>query len=68
MSRTRHHRQQRDVKRGWDYGSRYKCNRGYASPKGPAAKDRADSERRQQDRILCQVSMAEQAGEGDSRE
>lgn len=48
MSRTKHHKGQKNRRCGLDYGSKYKHNKGYCGGYGPDAKNAADSERRQQ--------------------
>ena len=50
MSRTTHHRNQKHSHCGYDYGSKYKCNKNYAQSYGVDGRNRADSERRQQDK------------------
>lgn len=54
MSRTKHHRNQRNNKDGWDFGARYKCNKTYGGGTGPQAKNNADRERRMDSKkIVC---------------
>ncbi len=52
MSRTRHHRSQKDAKIGCDFGYRYRCNKLYGVGTGSIAKDKAGSERRADSRDL----------------
>ena len=45
MGKTYHHKNQRNNKRGYDYGAKYDCDHGYCQPKGPEGKNLADRER-----------------------
>ena len=53
MSRTTHHRNQRIVRPGHDFGARYKCDRGYGAGVGPHPKNLARSERRSESKLLA---------------
>lgn len=46
MSRTRHHRNQKAAHCGYDYGGKYKNNKGYGGGYGVEGRNAADTERR----------------------
>lgn len=48
MSRTKHHGIDNHI--GHDYGGRYNCNKGYGASYGKDSRDKADSERRMEDK------------------
>ena len=52
MSRTAHHRNQKTVRAGHDFGSRYNCGKGYGHGVGPHPKNLARSERRSESKVL----------------
>lgn len=59
MSRTRHHRNQKNAHLGHDYGSRYRCNKLYGQSYGKDGRDRANSERRIDDKSEVQSGLDE---------
>ena len=66
MSRTTHHRGQKDRRNGHDYGGRYKCNESYNQNYGTDGRDRANSERRNEDKRLVRVAL--NSGENDDKQ
>jgi len=52
MSRTHHHRHQNNQHCGEDYGSRYRCNKGYGLGYGKYSRKRSARERRADSKIL----------------
>lgn len=57
MSRTNHHRDQKNKHNGHEYGGRYKCNRCYGNSYGVHGRDKADSERRNQDKSIVREEL-----------
>ena len=52
MSRTRHHKGQRENNCGWDYGARYRCDRTYGQSKHPYGKLLAHREMRADGKLI----------------
>jgi len=48
MSRTKHHKGQKNQHNGHDYGSRYKCNKHYGAAYGKESRDIAHKEMREE--------------------
>jgi len=61
VSRTNHHRNQKTQHLGHDYGSRYNCNRKYSQSYGKYGRDLADSERRNEDKLIVREELDELA-------
>lgn len=59
MSRTNHHRNQKTQHLGHDYGSRYNCNRKYTQSYGKYGRDLADSERRNESKVIVKDELNE---------
>lgn len=59
MSRTKHHRSQRNNKCGVDFGARYNCDKGYHAGTGAGAKQLADQERRHIDKLTVKQGLEE---------
>ena len=59
MSRTKHHRGQRNQKSGLDFGAKLNCDKGYHAGSGKFAKDLADSERRAADKKAIREEVKE---------
>lgn len=55
MARTKHHGQDNHI--GHDYGSRYNCNKNYAACYGVDSRNKADSERRMEDKRLVREAL-----------
>lgn len=65
MSRTKHHRAQKYVKSGRDFGARYKHNKGYGGGTGRLAKDAAHCELRRKDKLLAEGGVVDEVSNED---
>lgn len=62
MSRTYHHRNQKVIKGGVDFGARYNCDRGYCAGTGPYPKHLARRERRNESKKFILNALREAFG------
>lgn len=60
MSRTHHHKGQKTLHNGEDYGARYKCNRHYVNPYGKHGRKIASTERRITSKNIIRKEMVPQ--------
>lgn len=59
MSRTKHHRDQKSIHCGYDYGGKYKHNKHYGGGYGADGRNAADKERREEGKDLCEAGIDE---------
>ncbi len=59
MSRTAHHRSQRATHCGYDYGGKYRCNRGYGGGYGRHGRNVAHREMRADAKIIIKNELVQ---------
>lgn len=57
MARTRHHRDQKNLHMGEDWGAKYKCDKGYCGGTGKHPKDLAHTEMRMDKKRLLREEI-----------
>lgn len=57
MSRTKHHRAQKNAHNGHDYGARFRCNKTYGAGYGPYSRWLAHREMRADSKVIIRNEL-----------